>query len=79
MASGTCSSCGAEVMWLKTPRGKTIPIDPMPLPGGNIILADEGAVTFLSRMQITEMKESGDLAYQSHFVTCPDAELHRKR
>lgn len=76
--TGTCGTCGAAVIWLWTPRGKKIPVDPEQVLGGNILI--EGDQTqFLTKVEIEEMKESVEAAYQSHFVSCPDAAAHRRR
>ncbi len=35
---GPCKSCRAEVLWVVTTRGKLMPVDPLPVGDGNIVL-----------------------------------------
>lgn len=67
-----CSSCGAPMLFVKTSKGKMIPLDPEPCPDGNIFLADG----------IAYFTKKGDLftapAYKSHSATCSNSLQHRK-
>lgn len=59
-----CKSCGAEIEWIKTDKGKNAPIDAKPIKvwsqtrGGAWMLID---------------------GHVSHFATCPNANQHRKK
>ena len=67
----TCRTCGAAVTWVLTASGKRMPVDPIPIAGGNIELTGEVA---------TYVKPDSDTKrYVSHFATCPDALDHRKK
>lgn len=73
-----CRSCGAPVVWAKHfTTGKSSPIDPEPVDGGNVALWPDD--------------ETGDAVYSipkkgalsgplrtSHFATCPDAGRWRR-
>lgn len=59
-----CSSCGAEITWVKTTKGKTMPIDAQG--EKRVVLASDGTA---------EVKDT----YVSHFATCPNAAQHRKQ
>ena len=77
-----CRSCGADIIWIKMASGKMMPCDATPIrytlnftsgkltlvtPDGKIARGDADPV-------------SGErVGYQSHFATCPCAELHRRR
>lgn len=72
---GTCRDCGAEVKWVKTQRGKKMPVDTEPAPAGVAAFELVGAVETLA-FYVSEKRRAthaGDV-YQSHFQTCPDRE-----
>ncbi len=68
-----CRSCGATIWWVKTTRGKAMPIDPVETTEGNINLC-EGVAHVLGPIE----QEPGKAYYTSHFATCPHAARHRK-
>ena len=67
-----CSSCNAEILWVKSSQGKRMPLDAKP----------EKRIMLVHHVNV----EKGDYnegrvidTYLSHFATCPDsAEQHRK-
>lgn len=61
---GTCRSCGAEILWIETPKGKATPVD-----------AAHKMVWCLDAETETWMLKRG---HESHFATCPNAAEHRK-
>jgi hypothetical protein len=71
---GTCRACPAKILWAKTERGKPIPLDPDPVPDGNIVVTDAGIAHFLKS---TEMATGP--RYVSHFSTCPKSAHFRKQ
>lgn len=76
-ATKTCRSCGAQVLWTVTHKGKRMPVDAEPTPDGNLRLRWPGDG---DRTPIAEYpgKEHGTLfdeadnglRYTSHFATC---------
>ncbi len=75
-----CRTCAREVLWALTEHGKAIPIDPDPRPDGNIVLRSVGGVD----QRIAHVLAAAEVApgaprYVSHFATCPDSALHRRR
>ena len=74
-----CKGCGAEIIWIKTKRGKSMPVDEKPVPyykgtkdkivteDGDVISCDLNGTEFLG------------FGYVSHFVTCPKADRFRRR
>lgn len=77
----TCSSCGAKILWAKTPSWRTIPIDAEPSPEGNIRLGGEPGnryATILSGEQAASVRGFGEKLYVTHFATCPNAAKHRQ-
>jgi len=65
-----CSSCKARVLWAKTTTGKDIPLNPDPVAGGNLELKD-GIARVVKPHPAVKL-------YTSHFVSCPNANSHRK-
>lgn len=68
----TCRTCGRPIRWAKTSSGHNIPIDIEPRKGGNVQLIEHGShlVALVGR--------AGSGTHQSHFVSCPQADGHRK-
>lgn len=68
----TCE-CGAPMRWEKTVAGAKIPLDPEPVPLGNLYIREDGLVA-------TYHKDLGRsvLRYVSHFATCPVADKYRR-
>ena len=80
-----CRSCKSPVLWVVTSAGESMPLDPDPVDGGNIILTGRTRRTKRGGMA-PEVKYAADGAlfvtdpvYVSHFATCPQADEHRKR
>jgi hypothetical protein len=61
---GKCKSCGAEILWVETPGGRSMPLNPTP--EKRIVL---GVKTGEAHVLDT---------YVSHFASCPQADEHRK-
>lgn len=67
-ARGTCNTCGAPVLWVRSyPKGKLMPIDPDPVEGGNVELTEHGVVVHGQ----PELAADGP-RYKAHFATCPN-------
>jgi hypothetical protein len=72
-----CRTCGAEIVWATTEKGKAIPIDATPnLLQGNISLESSADPREGPLAKFAKKGESG--SYVSHFATCPQASEHRK-
>lgn len=67
-----CSSCGATIEWVKTEYGKNMPLNPEPSMVGNVEIRDGVAY------YIRDDDRDGRMLRVSHFVTCPNAKLHRR-
>lgn len=73
-----CNSCGAEIIWVKTIAGKSMPCD-----AGLITFERAGGPeTFVmpdGKVERGKRSPEGNLkGYISHFATCPNAAHHRK-
>ena len=64
-----CRGCGADVVWARHfTTGRSAPIDPEPVDGGNVALWPDDAVYSIPKKGAL----SGPLR-TSHFATCPQA------
>ena len=86
MKTSYCRACGAEIGFIKTVAGKTMPVDVhgiyfvpdslatevFVMPDGNV---KRGRRTTEDASPLTEEPELG---YVSHFATCPEADKFRK-
>ena len=61
-----CKSCGAEIVWKKTPNGKNIPLD-----------ADSEEKMAMVSAKDTDVVFIGD-CFRVHWATCHNADQHRK-
>lgn len=70
-----CRACKAPIIWARTERGKTMPLDALPAADGNIAIRDGIAIvlgpTVLARLAETELEVRP--LYRSHFASCPYA------
>lgn len=63
-----CKSCGANIFWAKTEKGKNMPIDAQKSLCGNIQIGEDGVAVV-----------TGAGPYTSHFQTCPQKKQWRKK
>lgn len=68
-----CRSCHRLIRWVDTERGKRMPIDPDPVPDGNVILIS-GRAHVLGRSEVAPLSTK---RYQAHFRTCENARAFR--
>lgn len=82
-----CRGCGKEIAFIKTVKGKTMPVDPEPVwvsqcAGGSPYLRPDG--TYVTGRIVGDAYDTEDPdtnlieAYVSHFATCPEANRFRK-
>lgn len=83
--SAECRSCHAAITWTtNTKSGKRMPIDPVPVANGNIVLTtgnDGPRATVLTKAELEKRHQlpggPGDL-YVSHHATCPQRDTWRR-
>jgi hypothetical protein len=79
-APSSCSRCGAAIQWVKTAKGKSLPLDLQPSPSvaaGNFVLRD-GVAHYVSDEHRAQLVQTGDeLVYIAHFATCAAARQRR--
>lgn len=80
-----CGSCGAQMRWAQTEEGRSIPLDPDPVPTGNLIIKEvrhvggRGPVLTVRYLRKTDTVPLEVARYVSHFATCPSAAEHRRK
>jgi hypothetical protein len=77
----SCRSCGAEIVWARTEKGKRAPIDAAIDDKGTIVLRAprEGERDPLAIFGVPPDVFAGEPRHTSHFATCPDADRWRRR
>lgn len=87
-----CSSCGSEILWVYSEKGKAMPLDTVagalgpkgePPRFRKERVEDDPRGGGLTRKIVhfvkdNEMEANTRPLYQPHFVTCPTADQHRK-
>lgn len=71
-ARSTCRSCQAPIIWVKTIRGRNMPLDAEEMIGQDLLLFEIGADG------VARSAAKGKPGRQSHFVTCPQRDSWRK-
>lgn len=78
----TCTSCGRSIFWGKTEASnRRMPVDMHPVDDGNVLIVsrEEERTPLLRVLKRGEEPPPEVSRYVSHFVTCPEAEQHRKK
>jgi len=78
-----CRGCGKEIAFIKTVKGKSMPVDPesvyfIPAGGPNTYVMMDGSIQ-RGREPQQEDNEAVRIGYRSHFVTCPAADDFRSK
>ncbi len=84
MSRGRCRGCGAEIVWVKTAAGKSMPCNPQLVPywerpgaAGKEVLQLSGKVVSCDFEGLRD--ELSGFGYISHFSTCPQAKRFRRK
>ena len=76
---GSCRRCPEPVLWVRTPAGKAMPVDPEPSADGNVAVRRDGRGAWLGRVVTAELPL---LPYERlhlpHFATCAPTVAHRQ-
>ena len=76
-----CKSCGAEIIWIRTKSGKSMPVNPEKYivcersDGTGTFVMPDGRVV---KGYPCYGHENAQYGYVSHFATCPYAAKHRR-
>lgn len=83
MRKSVCRGCGAEIIWVKTSAGKSMPCNPSMVPfwerpgaSGKVVLQNGKVISCDFEGPRNELTGFG---YTSHFSTCPQARGFRKK
>ena len=73
-----CRACNAEILFIKTPKGKFIPCNPGLVDYANakpgaLLCSKDGDV-----VKVDASKHQNKTGYVSHFATCPKADEFRR-
>jgi len=75
-----CRACQAPMIWLPTTHGRTMPLDPAPVPNGNVVLVRDGNGLLVAEyLRRNDVPAAGTLRYQSHFASCEFADDFRRK
>lgn len=82
-----CKSCGAEIRFIKTISGKSMPVNAehvyykYKLGAKDRVVTPNGEVLpcIIYDAEKDDLSQAEGWGYVPHFATCPDADKHRKR
>lgn len=74
-----CRGCGAEIKFVKSLKGKWMPVDPEPATEkdadqGDTLVREDGKVITVGRDS-----DEGLKCYVPHWITCPNADEFKRR
>jgi hypothetical protein len=77
-----CKSCGATILWIGTVNGKKMPCDAEQVvywqdPKGETTIITPNGETIRATLQTQRTPATG-IGYIPHWVTCPQANKHRR-
>lgn len=86
LKAGRCKSCGAPIFWIKTSKGKWLPVNrraimctPVQKGGHTFVLVDGSTVQALPEGTTRYDGVDSVIAFEAHFATCPDTDVLRKK
>lgn len=82
MKISQCRACGAEIMFIKSLAGKTIPVNAEQITyqqkaGGSLKVVTPNGEVISGELAGDPQKATG-IGFISHFATCPEADKFRK-
>ena len=77
-----CRGCGQEIAFIKTAKGKTMPVNPeavyfIPAGGPNTYVMVDGSIQRGREPDTEDWGKPAQIGYISHFATCPAADSFR--
>lgn len=70
-----CKGCGAEIFWVKTMKGKSMPVD---LAEWSWSESDGNITLVTGDGRIITKPKAGDSGYLPHWASCPKAKTFKK-
>lgn len=84
--AGRCKSCNEPIYWIKTKKGKYLPVNrraimctPVQKGGHTYVLVDGTTVQALPEGAVKYDGVDSVVAFEAHFATCPAAAAFRKK
>lgn len=79
-----CRGCGAAIDWIRTPAGRSMPVDMEPVfiiegDGPDRFITDEGEIVTGRRALPEEERRDLPVAFVPHWKTCPNAADFRRK
>lgn len=79
-----CRGCGAAIDWIRTPAGRSMPVDMEPVfiiegDGPDRFITDEGEIVTGRRALPEEERRDLTVAFVPHWKTCPNAADFRRK
>lgn len=78
-SSSTCRRCGAQIRWVQSSNGRAMPIDPLPVPNGNLRLVPRHHWTEAVRVSDDYPARPTEDLYVHHAASCAAPSPRRKR
>lgn len=83
MRTSLCRGCGAEIGFIKTVAGKTMPVNAKSVRfaagGAEVFVLPDGNVVHGTRLEEGQSDPTESIGYVSHFATCPAADSFRRQ
>lgn len=72
-----CKGCGRPIKWVKTPKGKSMPLDPDPVKMVMVRMVEKKDL----KGNVVSVVETGFSidAYMPHWATCPKADKFKRK
>ena len=65
-----CKKCGNTIRWATTPKGRHVPLDPIPTRNGSVRMGIDDKAEFLTGWPRREALDRGEKLYELHTFTC---------
>ena len=79
MQANRCRSCGKEIVWCKTPAGKSMPVDVKPSDTGTVQILPDLNCVIVKAADLDVVRAAKIPLHLSHFATCANAASHRTK
>ena len=73
-----CRSCGAAVRWVRTAKGKPMPLDMQSNERGNVVI-DRGVGVVLGAVDADAARRAGSALYLPHHASCPQGKAWQRK
>lgn len=68
-----CRSCGAPMRFIRTRKGRAMPLDAEPDPSGNVVIADDDVAEVFPDSYAAAEAWGDRPRYLPHHASCPQA------